>query len=79
MNEPADQTPRDDLAMLTSADICERFQVSKRTLQKWRKESKFPQPDLVIGTTVRWLVTTVETWVEDNRQKRGVKRPRRGA
>ena len=76
-NEPSDRTHRDDLAMVTSADICTHFQVTKRTLQKWRKEGKFPEPDLVIGTTVRWLVTTVEDWVEENRKKRGVRRKRR--
>lgn len=74
---PAEQGQRADLTMVTSADICTQFQVSKRTLQKWRREGKFPEPDLVIGTTVRWLVTTVEDWIENHRQKRGVKRPRR--
>lgn len=81
MNVPAqplaEKAPRADLTMVTSADICTQFQVGKRTLQKWRKDGKFPEPDLVIGTTVRWLFTTVEDWIENNRQKRGVKRQRR--
>ena len=64
-----DQRP-DNLDMLTSADICDRLKIRPRTLQTWRQKGQFPEPDLVLGKTIRWLRTTVETWLEENRSQR---------
>ena len=38
--------------------------VSPRTLWRWCESGAFPMPDLKIGETRRWRVTTVLAWLE---------------
>ena len=51
------------MPMLTTRQLCERYQVSRTTLTRWRESFGFPAP-LKVGRTLRFDPLTVEVWVE---------------
>ena len=51
------------MPMLTTRQLCERYQVSRTTLARWRESHAFPEP-LRVGRTLRFAPEAVEAWVE---------------
>jgi predicted DNA-binding transcriptional regulator AlpA len=47
---------------LTAADIQNRLQISRSTLERWVKEKKFPQPQK-IENTLRWRRDDVDRFL----------------
>ena len=52
---------------LWCTDILRRFRITDGTLWRWKKEGKFPQPDLRIGKRQAWRASTIATF-EASRQ-----------
>jgi predicted DNA-binding transcriptional regulator AlpA len=65
--EPWGQRPTTpDGKMLTQDELCERYQVKRVTLWQWRRAGRLPAPT-VVGTKVRWELSTIERWEADDR------------
>jgi predicted DNA-binding transcriptional regulator AlpA len=46
---------------LDDGEICERFGISKPTLNRWREKHKFPKPDFFVGPRpFTWESQTLE-------------------
>jgi excisionase family DNA binding protein len=45
-------------------EIAATINVSARTVWRWVEAGAFPRPELAIGETRRWRLTTVTTWLE---------------
>lgn len=41
---------------LTVEGVCELLSISRRTLERLRKEEKFPEPDFYLGKHPRWEI-----------------------
>jgi excisionase family DNA binding protein len=52
-----------DNGLLSSAELCEKLGISRRTLVRWRKREDFPRP-LKIGQTLRFKRPDVDEWIE---------------
>lgn len=56
------------ISYLTSADICNRYNISKTTLWRWQTQSPynipFPSPDMLgnCGSSHRYSITTILEW-----------------
>jgi predicted DNA-binding transcriptional regulator AlpA len=62
----------DPSALLTKRNLAELLAVNPWTLDRWRKrDSDFPDPLWISGTTPRWRRTDVERWLE-SRPKGGL-------
>ena len=47
--------------MLTTRQLCQRYQISRTTLTRWRESFSFPPP-LRVGRTLRFSPEAVEAW-----------------
>lgn len=47
---------------LTLDDLCNRFQVSTRTIYNWMEDLNFPTSMKFTSVCVRWSLTEVEEW-----------------
>ncbi len=52
------------LTLLTKADVCERLQVSERTIENLVKANEFPPP-VRIGKRVYWSESSINRWQHD--------------
>ena len=50
-------------ALISSADLCARLSISRRTLVRWRKRADFPNA-LKIGSTLRFRGADIDAWLE---------------
>lgn len=58
--------------LLSRNEICKRLNVPLVTFDKWRRtpskdkpcENRFPNPDLYIGGSPRWSMTSFKKWIE---------------
>ncbi len=53
---------------LNEFDLAKRWNISERTLQRWRWKKKGP-PYLKIGGRVAYRLSDVEAWEEENLKK----------
>ena len=52
---------KDDTRYRSKGNLAFRYAVSERTIDRWREEGKFPQPDLTLpGGQPRWADDTIE-------------------
>jgi len=50
-------------ALLTTAEVAERYRVSRVTLWNWRRAATFPQPSLTLpGGQLRWDLSDLVRW-----------------
>jgi predicted DNA-binding transcriptional regulator AlpA len=56
--------PRTDNKLLTAADVCERLQVCKSTLDKLVAEGQFPPGLRVANKLRRWAESSVNAWID---------------
>ncbi len=56
--------------LLTMDDVCERLRVSPRTIRRWLREGKFPQP-IRLGdapnSPLRWPEEDIQQWLDQRR------------
>jgi excisionase family DNA binding protein len=71
-------TPRDP-SLLTSDELAEYLGVSERTVKRWREQGKGPRALQLAGTgtSVRYRVTDVDTWLDTQDFPTPVRRRRR--
>lgn len=50
-----------------AGEILRRFQVCQATLWRWKKEGKFPQPDIHIGKRQAWKLSTIAAFEASRR------------
>ncbi len=50
--------------LLTRDDLCERLQLSKRTLSRMVSGGKLPRP-IQLGRNVRWRESDIVQWIAD--------------
>lgn len=54
---------------LTTKQVCNRFNISTRTLHRWRTgehASPFPSPKMTgRGSNNRWLLSDIESWEKE--------------
>ena len=50
-------------ALATTKDLMEKYQVTRGTINNWRKEGL---PSIKIGGVVRFDIEVVDNWVETN-------------
>ena len=50
--------------LLTVGDLAHILKRSDRSIRYWRAKGLLPEPDVVIGSTVRWRRQTVEAWLD---------------
>lgn len=50
--------------LLSVKEVCAYLGVSRRTFQTWRSGNKLPCPDLRVGRTIRYKVSTLRAWVD---------------
>ena len=48
---------------LTAAQICDRLQISRWTLQKLRDDPGFPKPIIAIHNCIRWAAADIDQWI----------------
>ncbi len=54
--------------MLSTREVCDRFQISRGTLTKWLREQDFPAPlQPTPGASRRWPLNAIVVWVEAHR------------
>jgi hypothetical protein len=45
----------------SKGNLADRYEVSERTIDRWRSDGKFPQPDIVLPSgQPRWSDDTIE-------------------
>ena len=59
-NISPDNSPGD---LLTIEAVAARLGVSSRTIHRWTKAGKFPNPERVLGRNV-WTTTSLNKWEE---------------
>lgn len=47
---------------LSVEQVASRYNVSKDTIWRWRREGDFPKPLKLGGKTSRWRLTDIEVW-----------------
>jgi len=52
-----------DQKVMRLSDIADYLHVGKRTIQSWRASGMLPDPDLSIGSTLRWRRETIDAWL----------------
>lgn len=62
MHKSAIEENPDD-ALLSLDDLAQLLGVAKRTLHHWRANGQLPDPDLVVGKTIRWWRSTITRWI----------------
>lgn len=56
---------------VTTAELCDRYRVSSRTLVRWRSVKGFPAPAMHnVGAENLYLMGEVETWEADQIRKK---------
>jgi len=56
------QSNSQDTRYRSKGHLADRYEVSERTIDRWREEGKFPQPDLVLPSgSPRWSDDTIMT------------------
>lgn len=56
-------TSTTDLQLLTREDLCQRLQISKRTVSRLVAAGKFPPP-IRLGHSIRWRSADIESWIQ---------------
>lgn len=51
---------------LTRDNVCQMFQVSRRTLHNWLNEGIFPMP-FQVGGVNRWDMRDIESWYQEKK------------
>ena len=59
---------RSDDRLLKVLELTEFLGVAHSTLYKWVEEGTFPKPYKMGKKSVRWRLSEVEQWLEENRQ-----------
>ena len=62
-----------DKGRLTERQLAERWQLSRRTLQRWRNRARNPLPHLVVGRSVWYFEADVDAWLEKQHNLGGIK------
>ncbi|MCK8078338.1 AlpA family phage regulatory protein [Vibrio sp. 1CM2L] len=52
--------------LLRYSDVIEMIGMNRRTIWKWVKLGKFPEPVRMNGRTIGWRCELVQQWVEEN-------------
>lgn len=47
---------------LSVEQVSDRYNVSKDTIWRWRREGDFPKPIKLGGKTSRWRLSEIEAW-----------------
>lgn len=47
---------------LSVEQVAARYNVSKDTIWRWRREGEFPKPIRLGGKTSRWRLSEIEAW-----------------
>ena len=47
---------------LSVDQVAQRFNVSKDTIWRWKRQDEFPRPVKLGGTTTRWRLADIEEW-----------------
>ncbi len=58
------RSPVDDGVLLKESEVAKRLSVSSKTLHRWVKAGKFPQPVTISARGKRWKSSEVTIWVE---------------
>lgn len=53
--------------VLNSADIAEKFGISRTTLWKWRRRGYLPKPTYLMGSRPYWDAADLEAYLRDQR------------
>ena len=51
-----------DTDLLSAATLRRHLDVSDRTLRRWLATGRLPEPDIRIGSTMRWRWSTIRAW-----------------
>ena len=54
---------------LSTAQVAKRYSVSVSAIYSWRRNSDFPKPIKLNGSTSRWPISALEEW--ESRQAEG--------
>lgn len=57
-------------SMYSPADFCRYLKLGSRTFATWRAAGKVPPPDLAQGRILRWRRSTIEQWLDQQREGR---------
>jgi|GEM_PF-2979406 len=50
--------------MLTLTGVKNMLSAGRRSVERLRSQGKFPKPDLHIGVSPRWRVSTINRWID---------------
>lgn len=53
------------ISYISTADIGREFGVTRQTVQYWRRDPGFPQPDVIVGDAPGWLparMAAIKAW-----------------
>jgi excisionase family DNA binding protein len=50
--------------LLTVDDLADCFQVSAKTVRRWREEQRLPKA-LEVGGVIRWRPEDLDTWIQE--------------
>ena len=75
-NPKRDAVLREQIGLVSAADLIKQLGVSRQTLCKWVRKRQFPAPIFVsIGSPARWRVTDVADWLAGKQAQRRIRRP----
>lgn len=59
------------MKFLTVQDVCKRFNISRNTLLRWRKDYNFPEIRIrgAKQDSIRFDEDQIDTWVERNQKR----------
>ncbi|QHJ80148.1 MAG: hypothetical protein [Bacteriophage sp.] len=55
--------------LYTKTRVCEYFGIDDTTLDKWVARAKFPKPDLYLGRSPRWKLSTLVNFSDAKQQE----------
>jgi predicted DNA-binding transcriptional regulator AlpA len=53
---------------VTIEQVCEAFQISQKTLKRWRKELNFPRPSFTSRKGIRFDPDLITAWIEKQKE-----------
>lgn len=62
--------------LYNKTQTCGYISIDDRTLDRWVKSKAFPKPDLYLGRSPRWRLSTINTYLEQKKQERQEKQLR---
>ena len=69
-----DVMPQPDIdRLLSAASVCQLLDTRDRTLRRWISDGRFPKADRTIGRALRWKMSTVRAWIEDDSNGKALK------